>query len=60
VGEPEHVSEQLPKYNVKIPLGDVNVKLDTQICKLTIWNESLHEISNDNKVRVVNFTTYKI
>jgi hypothetical protein len=25
----------------------------------TIWNESLHEMSNDNGVRVVNFATSK-
>jgi hypothetical protein len=29
------------------------------IFKLTIENESLHEISNDNGVRVVNFATSK-
>jgi hypothetical protein len=27
------------------------------IFKLTIWNESLHEIINDNWVRVANFAT---
>jgi hypothetical protein len=29
------------------------------IFKLTIGNESLHEISNDNGVRLVNFATSK-
>jgi hypothetical protein len=29
------------------------------IFKPTIWNESLHEISNDNGVRLVNFATSK-
>jgi hypothetical protein len=29
------------------------------IFKPTIGNESLHEISNDNGVTVVNFTTFK-
>jgi hypothetical protein len=29
------------------------------IFKLTIGNESLHEINNDTGVRVVNFVTYK-
>jgi hypothetical protein len=28
-------------------------------CKSTIGNESLHKISNDNGVRVVNFATSK-
>jgi hypothetical protein len=29
------------------------------IFKPTIWNESLHQDSNDNGVRIVNFTTSK-
>jgi hypothetical protein len=43
-------------------LGDLNSKVgteDTHIFKPTIGNESLHEISNDNGVRVVNFATSK-
>jgi hypothetical protein len=44
---------------MKILLRDFNVKVGRQICKLTIWNESLHKISNDNEVRVVNFATSK-
>jgi hypothetical protein len=40
--------------------GDFNAKIDGEdIFKLTIGNESLHEISNDNGVRVVNFTASK-
>jgi hypothetical protein len=37
---------------MKILLGDFNAKV-------RIGNESLHEISNDNGVRVVNFATPK-
>jgi len=29
------------------------------IFELTVWNESLHQDSNDNGVRIVNFTTSK-
>jgi hypothetical protein len=42
-------------------VGDFNDKIGRgNIFKLTIENESLHEISNDNVVRVVNFSTSKI
>jgi hypothetical protein len=41
-------------------LGDFNSKMSREgIFKATIRNESLHEISNDNGVRVVNFATSK-
>jgi hypothetical protein len=46
---------------MKILLGDFNAKLGREdIFKLTSGNDSLHEGSNDNGVRVVNFTTSKI
>jgi hypothetical protein len=46
--------------NMKILLGDLNAKVGREdIFKLTVRNESLHEISNDNGVRVVNFATSK-
>jgi hypothetical protein len=45
---------------MKILLGDFNAKVGRQeIFKPTIWNESLHEISNDNGVRLVNSATSK-
>jgi hypothetical protein len=45
---------------MKILLGDFSAKVVREdIFKLTIWNESLHEISNDNGVRLVNFATSK-
>jgi hypothetical protein len=45
---------------MKILLGDFNAKVDKEeIFKPTIGNESLHEISNDNGVRLVNFATSK-
>jgi hypothetical protein len=43
-----------------ILLGDFNMKVGREnISKPTIGNESLHEINNDNGVRVVNFATSK-
>jgi len=43
---------------MKILLGDFNVEVGRQnIFKLTIGNESLHQDSNDNGVRIVNFAT---
>jgi hypothetical protein len=54
------VFDQFPRYDMKILLGDFTVKVGTEnIFKQTIGNESLHEISNDNGVTVVNFATSK-
>jgi hypothetical protein len=45
---------------VKILLGDFNAKVGREdIFKPTIGNESLHQDSNDNGVRVINFATSK-
>jgi hypothetical protein len=44
--ELERAFDKFPKYRMKI-------------FKLTIGNESLHEISNDNGVKLVNFATPK-
>jgi hypothetical protein len=45
---------------MKIILGYFNAKAGTEnIFKLTIGNESLQEINNDNGVRAVNFATSK-
>jgi GH43 family beta-xylosidase len=45
---------------MNIFLGDFNAKVGREdIFKPTIWSESLHEISNENEVRVVNFATSK-
>jgi hypothetical protein len=45
---------------MKILLGDFNAKVGREdIFKPTIGNESLNEIINDNRVRVVNFATSK-
>jgi hypothetical protein len=53
--ELEHVFDKFPKYHMKILLGDFNAKRAREdIFKQTVGNGSLHEISNDNAVRVVN------
>jgi hypothetical protein len=58
--ELECVFDKFPKYHLKILLGDFNAKVGRKdIFKPTIGNESLHEISNDNEVRLVNFATSK-
>jgi hypothetical protein len=45
---------------MKILLGYFNAKVEREnIFKPTIWNECLHQESNDNGVRVVNFATSK-
>jgi hypothetical protein len=54
------VFDQFPRYVMKIILGDFNAKVGREnIFKLMIGNESLHEISNDSGVRIVNFATSK-
>jgi len=59
--EQEQVFEHFPRYHMKILLGDFNAKVGREkIFKPTIGNVSLHQDSNDNGVRIVNFATSKI
>jgi hypothetical protein len=54
------VFDKFPKYHMKILLGDFNAKVGRKdIFKPTIGNESLHEIRDDNGVRLVNVATSK-
>jgi hypothetical protein len=58
--ELEEVFDQFPRYHMKILLWDFNAKVGREdIFKLAIGNESLHEASNENRVRIVNFATLK-
>jgi hypothetical protein len=58
--ELERVFDKFPKSHMKILLGDFSAKVGREdIFKPTSGNESLHEISNDNGVRLVNFATSK-
>jgi exonuclease III len=54
------VFDKFPKYRIKILLGDFNASVGREdIFKPTVGNENLHEISEDNEVRIVNFVTSK-
>jgi hypothetical protein len=58
--ELECVFDKFLKYHTKILSRDFNAKVGREdIFKQTIGNESLHEISNDNGVRLINFATSK-
>jgi len=58
--ELEQVFDHFPKYHMKILLGGFNAKVGREnIFKPTIGQESLHQDSNDNGVRLVNFATSK-
>jgi endonuclease/exonuclease/phosphatase family metal-dependent hydrolase len=58
--ELERVFDKFPKYHMNILLGDFNAKVGKEdIFKPTIGSESLHEISNVNAVRLVDFATSK-
>jgi hypothetical protein len=58
--ELEQIFDKFPRNHMKILLEDFNAKVGREdIFKTTIGNESLHEISNDNGVRLINFVTSK-
>ena len=59
--ELEQVFHNFPNYHIKILLGESNAKLETEdIFKPRFGNKSLHQDSNDNSVRTVNFSRQKI
>jgi endonuclease/exonuclease/phosphatase family metal-dependent hydrolase len=50
--ELERVFHKFPKYHMTILLGDFNAKVGREdIFILTVRNESLHKIGNDNGVK---------
>jgi hypothetical protein len=56
--ELECIFDNIPKYHKKMLSGDFSAKIGREdIFKPTVWNKSLHEICNDDGVRVVNFAT---
>jgi len=58
--ELKQVFDHFPKYHIKMLLGDFNEKEGREnIFKPTIGQESLHQDSSDNGVRLVNFATPK-
>jgi hypothetical protein len=53
-------SIRVPKYDMKMLLGDFSAKIDKEdVITPTNGNENLLKINNDNGVRVVNFATSK-
>ena len=58
--ELEQVFDNFSRHHMQILLGDFNAKVGREnIFKPTVGNESLHQDSNDNGVRIVNFATSK-
>jgi len=56
--ELEEVFDHFRKYHMKMLLGDFNTKVEREnIFKPTIGQESIHQDSNDNGVRLVNSAT---
>ena len=54
----EQVFNNFSEDHIKILLGDFNAKVGREnIFKPTTGNESLHQASNDNGVRIVNSVT---
>jgi hypothetical protein len=50
--ELDRVLHKFPKYHIQILLGDLIAKVGREdIFKPTVWNASLHQISNDNRVK---------
>ena len=57
--ELEQVFDHFPKYHMKMLLGDFNAKVGRKnIFKPTIGQERLHQDSNNNGVRLINFSTF--
>ena len=58
--ELQQVFDHFPKYYMKILLEDFNAKVVREnTFKPTIGNESLHQDSNDNGVRIVKYAASK-
>ena len=58
--ELKQVFDQFPKYHMQMLLGDFNAKVGREnIFKPTIGQKRIHQDSNDNGVRQVNFATSK-
>jgi hypothetical protein len=56
--ELECMVDKFHEHHMKFFLGVFNANVGREdFFKLTIGNESFHEISNDNGIRVVNFAT---
>ena len=58
--ELQQIFYHFSNYHIKIMLGNFNAKFGREdILKLKIVNDSLHQDSSDNGVRIVNCVTLK-
>jgi hypothetical protein len=58
--ELERVFDKFPKYNMNTLIGYFDAKVNREdLLKPIIGNGSLHEISNDNRIRVLNISISK-
>jgi hypothetical protein len=57
--ELERVFDKFSEYHMKILFADFTAKIGRGDLFKPIGSESLHEISNDNGIRLVNFATSK-
>jgi hypothetical protein len=56
--ESEQVFDHFPEHHMKILLGVFSAKMEREnIFNPTIGNDSLHQDSNDNGFRIINFST---
>ncbi|RNL66056.1 hypothetical protein D7I40_24495, partial [Citrobacter sp. MH181794] len=56
----ERIYDALPNYDIKMVLGDLNAKVGREtIYKEIVGTHSLHETSNDNGKRFIEFATSK-
>ena len=51
---------QIANSDIKIILGDFNAKVGKEgVCKSTIGNESLHNDTNNNRIKIIHFKISK-
>jgi exonuclease III len=54
----DQICHKAPAHDAKIIIGDLNAKIgQEEIFRLTIGKWSLHDISNDNGLRTIDFAT---
>jgi len=57
----DQIYEKCPKRDLKIIIGDMNAKIGQERMYRTITGKySLHTLSNDNGIRLINSACYKI